>query len=447
MKNSTFIVVSLVAAILVSCVPAVATIPTEAVVPTATLTFTPAPTTTPTLAPTLIPTATPYGGGTGMPRVAIFTELEPDDTAAGYIRIGNIDINKEKLLFSSTKLRVGTKPGNLASGGYHDLYPQPIRWSPNGNYLAYIWFEDGKGILYVYDYAADKVKWQLELKSNHPSTLHFTINWSADSNWVYIEVDTSSYYILNVTNGTMNDLTDIRIQNVEWHANQAILFFESFGQTAFFQYDPVNNQTLQIEPKEFDPAQVEKTGYGSWNTYGQYSPDNDGYLFETGNEDNGRSYYLVSSNDSIFELLRIDGDVTREELSTIYKIISSPDKAFYLIGGGTNLPFNNEYNTYFTSIALSADHPMTITSIDSVNGIYPFSWSPNGKSYIGYQYALKTGNYYIPLVKLAIVDAATNSISKEYDIEFDNSKANYGFFLHTMLMDSTGPVGIDVYWP
>jgi hypothetical protein len=225
------------------------------------------------------------------------------------------------------------------------------------------------------------------------------------------------------------------------------LFFESFGQTAFFQYDPVSNQTLQIEPREFDPAQVEKTGYGSWNTYGQYSRDNDGYLFETGNEDNGRSYYLVSSNDSIFELLRIDGNITRDDLSNVYKIIPSPDRSFYLIGGGTNRPFNDEYDTYFTSIAVRADRPGMITSIDPVNGIFPFSWSPDGKSYIGYQYAVKKGDYYIPFVKLVIVEAATNSIIKEYDIEYDSSKSVYGYFLHTMLMDSSGPIGIDIYWP
>lgn len=433
----------LLAAFLSGCAPAT----TEAAVPTATLTLAPDPTATPASTPTLVPTATPYGGGKDVPRIAVFTELEPDDTAAGYIRIGNVDFDEGQLVFSNVKLRVGTKPGNLSSSGYHDRYPPLMRWSPNGNYLAYTWFEDDKGVIYIYDFAAQKRKWELKLKSNHPSARHFTIMWSADSNWVYIEVDTNSYYILDVANGTINNLTDRRIQNVQWHAKQALLFFESFGQTAFFQYDPVSNQTLQIEPREFDPTQFERIGSGSYHTYGQYSRENDGYLFETSNGDNSRSYYLESSNDPIFELLRIDGNITRDDLSNVYKIIPSPDRSFYLIGGGTNRPFNDEYDSHFTSIAVSADRPSTITSIDSVNGIYPFSWSPDGKSYIGYQYAVKKGKYYIPFVKLVIVEAATNSIIKEYDLEYDHSKSIYGYFLHTMLMDSTGPVGIDIYWP
>ncbi|HEX2996696.1 MAG TPA: hypothetical protein VHP14_17860 [Anaerolineales bacterium] len=443
MNNQRILTTLLLLVLLSSCAPA----PTETVLPTSTFIPTPSPTVTPTSRPTPVPTATPCGGGKDVPRAAIFTELEPDDSAAGYIRISEVDFNKEKLVFNDVKLNVGTKPGNLSSGGYHERYPPLMHWSPNGNYLAYTWFEDSKGILYIYDYAARKSKWQFELKSNHPSTLHFTIMWSADSNWVYIEVDTNSHYILDMANGIIRNLTDRRIQSVEWHAKQTLLFFESFGQTAFFQYDPVSNQTLQIEPRKFDPTQFEEIGSGSYNTYGRYSGDNDGYLFETSNEDNSRSYYLESSNDPIFELLRIDGSITRDDLSNVYKIIPSPDRSFYLIGGGTNLPFNDEYNTYFTSVAVSADRPSTITSIDSVNGVYPFSWSPDGKSYIGYQYAVKKGEYYIPSVKLVIVEAATNSIIKEYDIEYDRSKSLYGYFLHTMLMDSTGPVGIDIYWP
>jgi hypothetical protein len=446
MKSRIFFTVSLITIVLVSCAPEVAPLPSELSKPTSTLTSTPSPTDTPTSTQTLVPTATPYGGGRGNPRFAIFTELEPDDSTAGYIRIGEVDINKEKLVFSnSVILRVGTKPGNL-NFSYHDLYPPLVSWSPDGNYLAYTWFEDGKALLYVYDHAADKLKWQLELKSNRPSSLHFNIDWSADSDWAFIGVDTNSYYILNVRDGIVSTIPiNKQIQITGWDATQPILYFGEMWVSLFYQYDPATNQISLVDPPKFDPTQFEKIG--SYSTYGQYNQDNDGYLFEASNEDNSRSYYLGSPNDPIFELLRIGSDVTRDELSTVYKIIPSPDKAFYLVGGGTNLPFNNEYNTYFTSIALSPDHPMTITSIDSVNGIYPFSWSPDGKSYIGYQYALKTGNYYIPLVKLVIVDAATNSISKEYDIEFDNGKANYGFFLHTMLMDSTGPVGIDVYWP
>jgi hypothetical protein len=205
----------------------------------------------------------------------------------------------------------------------------------------------------------------------------------------------------------------------------------------------MKDQTMQIEPKEFDPSQLEKVG--SYNTYGQYSLDNNGYLFEASNEDNGISYYLESSNDPIFELLRINGNVTRNDLH-VYKIIPSPDKSFYLIGGGTNLPFNAEYQTYYTSLAVSAGQPVTITSLASVNGVYPFSWSPDGKSYVGYQYAVKTGEYYVPLIKMVIVDADTNSVVKEYELNYDQVNSIYGYSLETTLMDSTGPLGIDVYW-
>lgn len=429
----------LIVVILASCAPAT----TEVIAPTSTLTLTPSPTDTPTSTPTIVPTATPHGGGADLPRVAIFTELEPDDNVAGYIRIADIDIDKEKLVFSNAKIGVGTKPGSLASTGYHEQYPPLIRWSPDGNYLSYTWYEDGKGILYIYDYAAHKPKWEIELRSNNPNTLHFTLLWSADSHWLFIEVDTKSYYILDVINGIIDDLTDSRIQNVEWHAEQALLFFESFGQAAFYQYDPVSDQVLQIQPKEFDPSQFENVG--SYNTYGHYSGENNGYLFETSNEDNGVSYYLETSTDPIFELFRINGSVTRNDLH-VYKILPSPDKSFYLISGATNLPLDAEYQTYYTSFALRAGQPMTITSLPSVNGIYPFSWSPDGKSYAGYQYAFKTGEYHIPLKKLVMVDAATNSVVKEYELNYDQVNSIYGYSLETHLGGHTGPVGIDVYW-
>lgn len=430
----------LLVAVLTSCAPA----PAAEVVPTTTSTSTPNPTDTPTSTPTIVPTATPYGGGANLPRVAIFTELEPDDSVAGYIRIADVDNNTGKLLFNNTKIRVGTKPGSLSSTGYHERYPPLIRWSSNGNYLAYTWFEDDKAIIYVYDYAAQKLKWEIELRSNHPSRLHFTINWSADSNWAYIGVDNYSHYILNVSNGEVNKPSiNKEIQGVEWDASQPILYFGEMWTSSFYQYDPANNEILQIEPKEFDPTQFEEIG--SYNTYGQYSRDNNGYIFEATNKDNSVSYYLESSNDPIFELLQIGGNVTRNELH-VYEIIPSPDKSFYLISAGTNLSFNDEYDTYYTSLALSADRPMTVTSMDSVNGIYPLSWSPDGTSYIGYQFANKKGGYYIPLIKMVIVDAATNTIVKEYELNYDQVNSIYGYSLETHLMDSTGPLGIDVYW-
>jgi hypothetical protein len=211
-------------AILAGCAPA----PTEEIGPTPTLTSTPIPTDTPTSTPTIIPTAIPYGGGQDNARVALFTELEPDENVAGYIRVADVDVSKEKLKFSDVKLMVGTKPGSLSSTGYHERYPPLIRWSPDGNYLSYTWFEDGKGILYIYDYPVQKLKWEIELRSNNPYTLHFTLLWSADSKWVFIEVDAKSYYILDVVNGTINDFADTKNTKCRMARKSDFITFREF---------------------------------------------------------------------------------------------------------------------------------------------------------------------------------------------------------------------------
>jgi hypothetical protein len=404
-------------------------------------------TTAPTFTPTLLPTATPYGGNT-FPRIAIFTELEPDDSAAGYIRIGNIDINNQQLVFGDVKLRVGTKPGNLSSGGYHDRLPPDIKWSPDGNNLAYTWAEDGKAIIYIYDYAAQKIKWELELTDkNFEHVYENGIEWSADSNWLYIEVDRKSHYVLDVNSGKINNLTREPIQGLVWHAKQPLLFFENLvGKILFYQYDPAGNQISQIEPVKFDPAKFENIS--SYDTYGSFDRDNNGFLFATSNKDDSRSVYLETEDNPIFELLKIESDVSRESLENIQKIIPSPDGSYYLINATGQTFTNDNYRTFFMSLAIKTQYPLIIKDVKGINGIYPFAWAPDGKSYIGYQYAIEKDAPVNPdeIVKVVIVDAATNAIVKDFEINYDKSKSIYGYFLNTLLFDSSGPTGIDITW-
>jgi hypothetical protein len=412
--------------------------------PTITATISYTPTQVPSSTPTSVPTATPFGGSDA-PRIAVFTEdLGPDEKAAGYIRIGNIDPDKTKITFGNIKLNVGTKPGNLPD--YFEHLPPDIRWSPNGTYLAYTWAENGKAIIYIYDYAVQKIKWELELTDkNFEHTFENGMEWSADSNWLYIMVDRKSHYILDVNNGTINNLASNQIQGLAWHASQPLLFFENFGGTSFYQYDPVENQISQIEPMKFDSTKFENIS--SYDSYGHFDQNNSGYLFSTLNKDNSRSIYLGTMDDPIFELLRIDGNVTRNELH-VDKIIPSPDKSSYLIGGESNSPFNKTYRSFNTSLSLNAKSPLVITKIDSANGTYPFSWSPDGKSYIGYQYFLETGVPTNPdsIVKIVIIDAEKNSVVKSYEINRFKTNSIYGYVLNTSLFDSSGPTGVDVYW-
>lgn len=430
MKTKTLFTIFLLAITLFACAPAATAIPTEAVAPMSTLTLTPPP--TPTFTPS--PTATPYGGGKDNPRVAVFTELEPDDTAAGYIRIGNIDFNKPQIVFSDIKIRVGTKPGSLSSTGYGERMPPDILWSPNGNYLAFTWVEDGKAKVFVYDFAAQKLKWELELPGDYPGNFWENgMAWSADSNWLYIQINQYADYILNIANGEINKLSNKKIQSLAWHATQPLLFFENPGGTSFYQYDPVKNESTQIDSMKFDLAYTE----------GRYDHYNNGYLFPGENKDNSKSIYLETSDKPIFELVHINSDVP---YLSIYKIIPSPGRSSYLIGGQVNLPFNDTYSGIYTSFAVNAKYPLTITEIKSQNGIYPFSWSPDGKSFIGYQYLYETGSG-INVKKMVIVDAETNSIVNEYEMGVNQTLSIYGYLFRTGLSDYTGPQGVDVYWP
>lgn len=434
-----FIILLFITIFLISCISETTNIDTE-LTPTSTILHI-ALTATKTITPTVEPTATPYGGNE-LPRVAIFTELEPDDTAAGYIRIGTIDSSKGKIFFDDIKLRVGTEP-DLSHGGYRDD-PQRIQWSPNGDYLSYAWIEDEKAIIYVYDFKNKKQKWELELELPRTFFSFFRLDWSADSNWLSIHIDLGSYYVLDINNGEINNMANEKIQGVEWHHSQPLLFFENFGGTKAYQYDPIEKQISQIEPIEFDPTKFE--GISSWDSYGRFDADNDGYLFSVRYEDDSQGLFLQTENAPMIELLRIENTVTFEQLD-VYRIIPSPDKSHYLILGQTNLFLQENYETFISTFTMKAKYPMVIENVDTTNAVYPISWSPDGKSYIGYQNAWASENNFLvgKIQKIVIIDAETNSVIKDYDIN-DGSESNYGFFFTTGIYDSSGPVGIDIFW-
>jgi len=434
------LIITLLVVILSGCSGSTPVAP-EVVLPTGTATPVPVPSPT----PTVLPTATPFGGSDA-PRIAIFSEDPgPDEKAAGYIRIGSIDLDQKKITFGSKKLNVGTKPGNLPD--YFEHLAPDMRWSPDGNYLAYTWAENGKAIISVYDYAAQKMKWELELtEKNFGHTFENGLAWSADSGWLYVEVDRKSHYVLDVKGGMINNLTNNQIQGVVWHTTQPLLYFENFGGSSFYQYDPQADQISEVEPVKFDAAKFENVS--SYNSNGRFDPENNGYLFSATNQDESRSFYLEPADDPIFELLRIESTVNRNSLGNIQKVIPAPDRSRYLVAGTTKTFLDDDYEAIFTSYSIQAQTPLVISDMGGANGIYPFGWSPDGKSYIGYQYAIEQNVPTNPdhIVKLVIVNAEDNSIIKSYEINPFKTSSIYGYVLNTSLFDATGPAGVDIYW-
>ena len=133
------------------------------------------------------------------------------------------------------------------------------------------------------------------------------------------------------------------------------------------------------------------------------------------------------------------------------KIIRSPDKSSYLIGG-YGQPVKEDGKRLFSFIVKETSLPLTIKD-HILNGISPISWSPDGKSYIGYQYINKTsqgiGAVDIDtIVKVVIVDVETNSIVKDYEINLYKSNFIYNFNINTVVpLPGTSIAGFDVYWP
>jgi len=392
--------------------------------------------------PTIIPTSTPFGSG-GIPRIAVFTES--DGGSVRLIRIGHLDFGETNITFDDTKLKIGEK---LNTSMHREQQPPIIRWSPNGNFLAYIWVENGTAKIYIYNFADQEQKWELEIQGgNFRKSWENDILWSADSNWVYFNIDRKSHYVLDVSTGTINSFADKQIQNVEWHAQEPILYFENSGGSSFYQFDPATNQISQIEPVKFDPAPY--TDIQSFNTFGTYDQGINGYLFSAQNNDNSNSIYFTPTGGQISEFMRIYSNEINHFQDV--KIIRSPDKSSYLIGG-YGQPVKEDGKRLFSFIVKETSLPLTIKD-HILNGISPILWSPDGKSYIGYQYINKTsqgiGAVDIDtIVKVVIVDVETNSIVKDYEINLYKSNFIYNFNINTVVpLPGTSIAGFDVYWP
>jgi hypothetical protein len=386
------------------------------------LTATPEPSPTPTTAPTATATAvpTPLGGG-AMPRIAI-----KDGGFESKIRIGTITENG--IVLSDIALSVG-KP--ITSSVPFD---DPIRWSPDGSYLAYINYEYSTGaspvlFLAVYDFKQKKMLWNTLLRKEWWEWGVWEILWSADSSWVSVYVPPTCY-IINRENGqVILTVAGEPSRGQWWDAKQPMFYYANASKI----FDPRTGKTDTNKPKEFP---FEQFPDAEPYAIGIFSREADGIIYSAGDYNTIESVFLLQ-NDEAKELLRIYSDEFFH--LTDIRVLKSPDESGYLIGayvyGLTKVPDAIGNSSFFTFL-YKADGNVLIKKDPIPNNIYPITWSPDSKIYIGISAGKEWYEYWV-----VIANADDNSVIRKFKLTFDPWA-----FTAARYNPERGYTGFDIFW-
>jgi hypothetical protein len=385
------------------------------------LTATPEPSPTPTTAPTATATAvpTPLGGG-AMPRIAI-----GDGGFDKKIRIGTITENG--IVLSDIALSVG-KPVTTAVP-----FNDPIRWSPDESYLAYINYEYSAGaspVLYlaVYDFKQNKMLWNTLLRKEWWKMGVWEILWSADSSWVSVYVP-PTYYIINRENGQVILTIGESSRGQWWDAKQPVFYYAAANKI----FDPRTGNIDTNKPKAFPFEQFpDAESYAT----GIFSQEADGIIYSVGNHDKSKSIFLLQ-NDDAKELLRIYSDEVF--LLRDIRVLKSPDESGYLIGAYvywlTEVPDAIGNGSFFTFL-YKADGNVLIKKDPLPNNIYPITWSPDSKIYIGISAGKEWYEYWV-----VFANADDNSVIRKFKLTFDPWA-----FTAARYNRGQGYTGFDIFW-
>ena len=407
-----------------------------------TFTATPSPTITRTPTPTFTPTSTPYAQG-GIPRIAILTRnfvegSDPVGKDSKYvIRIGYLEPGGNSIQFSNDEIFACLDP-YLQTTCFISAQA-PLRWSPNGRYLAFIARGENSQVkLSIYD-AQEKTLVREALVTRKNINNIFDIGWSPDSAWFHADLD-GYLYVAGIESEAALSASPNRTQSPKWDAEKSILYYEDSQGNKLFQFDPAKNQSSEISRKQIKSQHYKDAS--SWYSYSQYEP---GLKSETAviiNKDDTRSIYLLNDDETPTEFLRVSYDVIQHYQDA--HVLPAPDGSAYLYGGYASIEGSTGKGNFLFGLVIPAGQLPYQASGNFINGILPLAWAPNSKAYMGIQISFIGETW---KMSLNVMDASGNQPLQEYNLNAQQIFNTHKFTPEISYLQGRGVTGFDVFWP